>query len=165
MKLALAAAAAVLALAGCADTTQTPVGAEASLDPSAAAAEAKRLAENEAALREAAVAEASASAAAAAAAAAPPKAEDFNIAVVVLEKQCFGSAGCNVTFRIDPSYTGSGSATDVEVTFEVLGGDDAYIDTFTIDSEGTATFTSEATVGTPSANAELTAKVTAVRRA
>src|SRR5437879_3831841 len=36
-----------------------------------------------------------------------PTPDDFTIGIKVLSKQCFGSAGCNIEFRIDPSYTGA----------------------------------------------------------
>lgn len=43
-----------------------------------------------------------------------PKPADFTIAVKVLEKKCFGSAGCNVTYQIDPKYTGPCRCQPVE---------------------------------------------------
>lgn len=129
----------------------------------AKAAEARRIAENEAAAKAEEEAAAEALAAQEAAAAVPPKASDFTLGIVVLEKACFGSAGCNVTFRIDPKYNGPQDATDLEVTYEVLGGEDSLINTFTIDSQGTASYPSEETLSTPT-GAKLTAKVTAVRR-
>ena len=39
-----------------------------------------------------------------------PAPEDFEISVRVTEKQCFGSAGCNVSFTIDPTYVGSANS-------------------------------------------------------
>ncbi|MDQ4104035.1 MAG: hypothetical protein M3186_10110 [Actinomycetota bacterium] len=35
-----------------------------------------------------------------------PAPEDFAIGVKILEKQCFGSAGCSIGYQIDPRYTG-----------------------------------------------------------
>lgn len=93
-----------------------------------------------------------------------PEPDDFEITVKVLKKQCFGSAGCNVTYRIDPSYVGTMSIPDAgttEVTYEVKGGEDPQISTFTIE-DGTATFDSEERLQTSSSKAKLTAKVTDV---
>lgn len=129
-------------------------------DSAAAAAEARRLAQNAAA----ASAEAAAEAEASAAAAALPVAEDFRIGTDVLEKQCFGSAGCNITFRISVQYVGPNDPNSTEVTYEVLGGTDPLINTFTIDANGDALVDSEEFISTPSADAELTAKATRVRR-
>lgn len=35
-----------------------------------------------------------------------PRPEDFVLEVQVLEQKCFGSAGCNVTFRLGVAYNG-----------------------------------------------------------
>jgi hypothetical protein len=32
---------------------------------------------------------------------------DFEIGIKILEKKCFGSAGCSVTYRIKPKYIGT----------------------------------------------------------
>jgi hypothetical protein len=129
-------------------------------DSAAAAAEARRLAQN----RAAAEREARIAAEASAAAAALPEPAAFTIGIDILEKKCFGSAGCNVTFRIDPKFAGPGDASSTEVTYEVRGGSDPLINTFTIDAAGTASFDSEELISTPSAAAELTAKAIRVRR-
>lgn len=140
--------------------------------PAEKAAEEKRVAENEAAAakaeaerveRERAAAELAARLKAEAEK--PPAPTDFAISIVVLEKSCFGSAGCNVSYRIDPSYSGTRDASNLEVTYEVRGGEDPSINTFTIDDEGTAHFDSSEYASTASSGAELTAKVTAVRKA
>jgi hypothetical protein len=165
MKRHLAATLLLVVLTGCAssggeDTATTAISEEAQ------AAEARRIAENEAARKAEEAAQAEAAASAAAEAALPPDPADFRIEVIVLEKECFGSAGCNVTFRIDPKYTGTRDVEDVEVTYEVLGGEDGpKINTFTIDSAGMASFDEEEHLSTPSSNTEITAKVTSVRRA
>lgn len=65
-----------------------------------------------------------------------PQPSDFVLAVKVLEKQCFGSAGCNITYRIDVSYVGSTLPDpdhEFEVIYEVRGGEDGVItNTFTL---------------------------------
>lgn len=161
-----------LTLVGCGASEDPAAAASASAEASASAAqkvrdEARIKANAEAAtarIEAEAKAEAEAEALASAQAAIPPKAEDFIIAIKVLEKKCFGSAGCNVTFRIDPAYSGAADSSSTEVTYEVLGGEDPIINTFTIDSAGTASFDSEEFVSTPSSGGELTAKVTNVDR-
>jgi hypothetical protein len=35
-----------------------------------------------------------------------PRKSDFEIGIKILEKKCFGSAGCSVTYRIKPSASG-----------------------------------------------------------
>jgi hypothetical protein len=161
----MAAGLVALALAGCSSGTAAeadPVAVAAA--SKAAAADAQRVAENKAAQDAAVKAQAAAEASASAAAALPPDPADFTIAIDVLSKECFGSAGCNVTFRIDPTYTGGRDPNNLEITYEVLGGEDPMIDTFTIDGNGTATFDDEAMISTASSSATLTAKVVKVRR-
>lgn len=134
-------------------------------DKAAADAEARRIAENKAAAEKAAADEEARQAAVEAEAALPPDPTDFKLEVVVLEKTCFGSAGCNVVYRIDPTYTGTRDAVDLEVTYEVTGGEDPSINTFTIDDEGTATYDSQEIASTPSSKSVLKATVTSVRKA
>jgi hypothetical protein len=61
---------------------------------------------------------------------APPK---------ILEKQCFGSAGCNITFRVQVDYVGPAaldSGTRYEVTYEVRGVEDGpQVNTLTIQDD------------------------------
>lgn len=62
-----------------------------------------------------------------------PTARDFTIKLKILTKDCFGSAGCNVTYRpelvmklaagsLDPTIT-------YDITYELRGGDDAQTGT------------------------------------
>ena len=46
------------------------------------------------------------------------KRSDFTVGIKILSKQCFGSAGCNVEFRIDPQYVGSQPLPDTGVGIE-----------------------------------------------
>lgn len=98
-----------------------------------------------------------------------PKAQYFTLTLSILRKQCFGSAGCNITFAIgDFAYTGGpiepGSRWDV--TYEVTGGEDPFIATFRITGGTGATLTAselrEERISTPSSASELVAKVTAI---
>jgi hypothetical protein len=54
-----------------------------------------------------------------------PRASDFTLNLVELSRHCFGSAGCNVTYRIVPTYTGTGNTDTMSFTmlYEVLGGE------------------------------------------
>lgn len=93
-----------------------------------------------------------------------PTPEQFTLAVKVLEKKCFGSAGCNVTYRIEPKYIGTAPLPDetIIVIYEVAGGDDPQTNQFKLSGDGTATFDGEERIQTPKSSSVLTAKVTAV---
>ncbi|NHN56003.1 hypothetical protein G9U51_09465 [Calidifontibacter sp. DB0510] len=96
--------------------------------------------------------------------AAPPSADDFTIALKILSKQCYGSAGCNVTFRIQPTFRGQPlqDGQTAEVTYEIKGSEDPYSNTFTMTSDGQASVQQEESVSTSGANVKLTATVTDV---
>jgi hypothetical protein len=57
---------------------------------------------------------------------AEPTGKDFRLGIKILEKSCFGSAGCNITYRIEVAYDGPTLDPDrtYEVIYEVRGGDD-----------------------------------------
>lgn len=64
-----------------------------------------------------------------------PVAESFQVTVKVVRRKCFGSAGCNVTFKIELSQVRGGTLDpDVtyELTYEVRGGKDPFTDTITV---------------------------------
>jgi hypothetical protein len=93
-----------------------------------------------------------------------PKKSDFKIGIKILKKQCFGSAGCNVTFRIKPDYVGSQKLPDtgtIEVTYRVSGAEDPIENTFEI-TGGQASYDKEEDASTTSSSAKLTVKVTDV---
>ncbi|WP_299569555.1 hypothetical protein [uncultured Williamsia sp.] len=91
-----------------------------------------------------------------------PKPSDFVIGINVTGQQCFGSAGCNYRFRINPQYVGLTPLPDtLTVVYKVSGGDEDQIANFTIKSDGTATIDSESLVQGP-AGAQLTAVATQV---
>lgn len=92
-----------------------------------------------------------------------PEPSDFALAVKVLTKQCFGSAGCNVTYRVDPTYSGPTLGDEsYEVLYVVRGGSDGPVsDRFTVSgtrAEGLV----EGFTSTASSSRRLTAKVTEV---
>ena len=63
-----------------------------------------------------------------------PTPDQINIDVIVVEQQCFGSAGCNVTYRIEPTYIGREPLTNESFTvvYTVNGGDDRQMGNFTV---------------------------------
>ena len=92
-----------------------------------------------------------------------PTADDFVLTVRTLEKRCYGSAGCNVSFQIDAGWLGEFDPdTTYEVTYEIKGGDDPLINTLRVEGEQYWVDESEF-IGTPSSDAELTAHVLEVR--
>lgn len=95
----------------------------------------------------------------------PVTSDDFLIDVTVLKQKCFGSAGCNVTYTIDPTYLGLSSALEgrsFTVIYEITGGKSQEIDSFTVDGTSVS-YTKESTTQTPSADAVLAAHITSVR--
>ncbi len=94
-----------------------------------------------------------------------PSPADFVISIKILRKQCFGSAGCNVTYQIDPQYTGATplKGRTLMVVYEVAGGEDSpQINNFTVRGDGSASFPKEERTGTSSSGATLKAKVTSI---
>jgi hypothetical protein len=94
-----------------------------------------------------------------------PKPTDFKIAIKVLKKTCYGELGCDVNFRIVPSYVGSQSFPaegTTGVTYEVTGGKHPITNTFKVDGEGTVTFDEEESAEIASSSRKLVAKVTDV---
>src|SRR4051794_37761822 len=88
-----------------------------------------------------------------------PTKKDFKITVKVREKKCFGSAGCNITYRINPDYVGDVEFPDTgetEVFYKIRGAEDPIENYFTVDSEGSAHFDSEETASTASSGDTLT---------
>lgn len=93
---------------------------------------------------------------------ATPDPGDFRLTVKILEKQCFGSAGCNVTYRIELSYGGPALDPSVtyELTYEVYGVEDGpQINTLDVTGDEYST-DNEENAQTTSASKKLTAKIT-----
>lgn len=94
--------------------------------------------------------------------ASPPTAADFAVGVVVTEQKCYGSAGCNYRYTINPQYLSAKPLPDkTTVIFNVTGGDQDQVGNFTIDADGTATFDRETGISGPE-GADLRATVTQV---
>jgi hypothetical protein len=91
------------------------------------------------------------------------KLRDFELEPRIVEQQCFGSAGCSVTFRVELAYNGLEDAIteDHEITYEVTGTEDSLISTLEIHPDGT--FTSEEHyVDTASKNSDIKIKATRI---
>ncbi len=66
----------------------------------------------------------------------PLTAADFTLAVLVEEKACFGSAGCNLQVSITPTFLGSTSdlvGRTFKVLYEIAGGEEPILERFTIE--------------------------------
>lgn len=93
---------------------------------------------------------------------APPSPSDFIVGVIVTEQRCFGSAGCNYRYTINPQYISTQPLPDkTTVVFTVTGGEQDQVGNFTIDADGTATFDRETRISGEE-NANLQATVTQV---
>lgn len=93
-----------------------------------------------------------------------PTADDFKLKAKILSKQCFGTAGCNLTYRIQLAYVGQTLDPDssYEVTYKVSGGEDGpQINTLTVEGDQFTT-DGEEIVSTPSAGTKLRVTVTDV---
>jgi hypothetical protein len=92
-------------------------------------------------------------------------ASDITLTPKVTEKQCFGSAGCNVSIKIDMAYRGPDLSPNEtwEVTYEVKGDESGpIIGTFEI--TGDQYTVAEEALGTRSNKTKVTIKVTDVER-
>lgn len=90
--------------------------------------------------------------------------DDVTLRVKILSKECFGSAGCSVEFRVIPTYVGSSSYEDrsVEITYKVTGLSDAQTNTFELTNGEYDQYDVEGYGDIPSSNTKLKAKVVSV---
>lgn len=94
-----------------------------------------------------------------------PTVKDIVLKVKVTKKQCFGSAGCLVDFRIDTlTYNGEDMGTDktYEVIYEVKGLKDPYTNTLTLNGDGSFEYQKEESGQTATTKVALKAVVTSV---
>lgn len=63
---------------------------------------------------------------------------DFNLKIKLLDKQCFGSAGCNIEYEVEAVYLGERNDLDgvrLDITYRVTGDDSgAQIGTISLDN-------------------------------
>ncbi|MET7437022.1 hypothetical protein ACFYQQ_01155 [Streptomyces sp. NPDC005496] len=92
-------------------------------------------------------------------------ADDFTMKLKTKEKQCFGSAGCNLTVEPDLAYDGVEDidpAATYEITYEIRGGDSGpVIETAELSDETTLNYT-PTVISTTSSSAKLTVEITDV---
>lgn len=91
-----------------------------------------------------------------------PTPEDFQLEVIETSRSCFGSAGCNIKYKINPTYTGPtiDSSKSYTIIYEVTGAEDLKTDNFTMRGDKWSG-SSEDFVSAPT-GAVLAAKVTRV---
>ncbi len=93
-----------------------------------------------------------------------PKKGDFEVTLKILSKECFGSAGCNVTYRAKLSQSLPTGALDPDVTYDltyVVHGDESGPQTETMYITGDQyEQPSEGLAQTPSSGTKLTVTVT-----
>jgi hypothetical protein len=91
-----------------------------------------------------------------------PKKSDFEVGIKILEKKCFRSGGCSITYRIQPKYVGMQELPDegtIEVSYRVTGDEPGpRQNTFEI-VDGQTEFDKEEFAGTWSSGTVLKAKV------
>ncbi|MBB5786723.1 hypothetical protein [Jiangella mangrovi] len=95
-----------------------------------------------------------------------PTPEDYLLTIKVLEQTCFGSAGCNVSYRIEVTSLYLGEVdpnATYELTYEIQGGEDTRINTLEITGDRYSVDEQEM-VSTPSEDTELAAVVTDVSK-
>lgn len=92
---------------------------------------------------------------------------DVKLTVQLTQKDCFGSAGCNVSYRVRASWPTASvkQGESYEVIYAVSGVEDGpQIGTLTLNDDGTETSNTE-DAQTTTTNVKLTAKVQSVEKA
>ena len=97
-----------------------------------------------------------------------PKKTDWVLKIKTTDKQCFGSAGCNVSVRVTPLYAGPGSAeTDlpdegiVEITYKLTGDESGPITgTLVVDCADQTAESSDESLSTRRSSTKVKATVT-----
>lgn len=95
-----------------------------------------------------------------------PAKADFELTVKTLSKECFGSAGCNITFRVKLAYGGPAldPSKTYELTYEIRGGEDPMINTMEVTGDS-YTASQEESISTNSSRAKLRAVVSDISEA
>lgn len=81
--------------------------------------------------------------------------DDFQLDLIVLESQCFDTAGGLVTIEPDLSIPGASYDGQATLVYEVHGGDS--VETFRLELDGTNFTYNEETISTPTCSSHLTA--------
>ncbi|MGH3677798.1 MAG: hypothetical protein ACRDU5_19100, partial [Mycobacterium sp.] len=92
-----------------------------------------------------------------------PTPAEFQVAVVVTEQNCSGTAGCVYTYRIEPKYIGLHPLPEKEITvsYLVTGGHQPQPGDFTVHNGQARVLQDVPLEGPP--NARLQASVTQIR--
>ena len=92
-----------------------------------------------------------------------PCGRGIKLTVNTRKKECFGSAGCNVTYQVDATwFQDFDPSVTYDLTYEVRGGEDGpVVNTMTIDGDNFTHETDEL-IQTRSSKTKLTALVTSV---
>lgn len=93
-----------------------------------------------------------------------PTVKDFSLKVKTLKKACFGSAGCNVTFRVELSRVGSvvlDPDKTYDLTYDITGGEDPFTNTLEITGDKYS-YDDEEFISTKSSKSVLKAFITSV---
>lgn len=93
-----------------------------------------------------------------------PKASDFKLTIKTTSKQCFGTAGCLVEYKVTAAYSGPDLDPDksYDVTYHVAGPQDGgQDDTFVVTGDDYEVPQGQS-AQTPSSSTKLTVKVTDV---
>ncbi|MCW2768490.1 MAG: hypothetical protein JWO11_4449 [Nocardioides sp.] len=92
-----------------------------------------------------------------------PAASDIKLTAKITSKHCFGSAGCNIDFKVDMAYSGPALSDDDtwDITYEVTGVEDGPL-IGTLELTGTTFTGSEESASTTSSKKKLSIKVTGV---
>jgi hypothetical protein len=87
-----------------------------------------------------------------------PSPNDIKIHVTIISKNCFGSAGCNVSYEIDPQYVGTAPLpkSEFRVIYQITGGDSPQTDSLTV-TGGTLHYTKEGHISTHTEDVNITA--------
>jgi cytoskeletal protein RodZ len=96
---------------------------------------------------------------------ATPAASDIALTAKVTRKKCFGSAGCNIDFKVEMAYGGPALSEDDtwEITYEVTGVEDGPM-IGSLELTGTTFTATEESVSTSGSKKKLTVKVTSVSK-
>lgn len=96
-----------------------------------------------------------------------PKRGHFDLTVKTTSKKCFGSAGCNLGYKIKAGWSGTyDPAVKYDITFELVGSEDgAIIGTFSVEGDMYSGYDLSGSLSTDSSSQRLSARVTDIEEA
>lgn len=93
-----------------------------------------------------------------------PTKKDYVLTVKTLSKHCFGSAGCNIEFRLKVGYKGEGAvdpSKTYEISYKIKGAEDPFEGTITV-TDGKYDTEESQMVSTSSSSIKLVPVITEV---